>query len=203
VKDESIGLWDRRDFVMATGAAAGVGLTAQATEAADVSSFGTIVADRRYAASRAFASEAAGWGKRIAWIDGDITGFWFDELDVLWRSQKVTVSGLTAYGAFFCLERLALDRGLRVVFKGEHRRLDSGRASHAIAGPETVVTRAALDGLSDGKWAAQIARMALAAHGTAQPGVHLHKVLAAELEQPPLLISWVLAPKPRVRGGIA
>lgn len=115
-----MGLWDRRDFVMAAGAAVGAwsGLTANSAEMALLPRFCTTVADTRYPASHAFAAEAARLGQRIAWIDGDITNLWYDELDVLWRSRKVTVSGLTAYGAFFCLERLALDRGLRVVFKG-------------------------------------------------------------------------------------
>ncbi|MEI9887688.1 MAG: hypothetical protein WDN08_14530 [Rhizomicrobium sp.] len=97
---------------MAGGVAVGTGVA----KAASLLLSSIIVADTRFAASRAFAAGAA----RIAWIDGDVTVV-YNELDLLWRREKVTVSGLTAYGAFFCLERLAMDRGLRVAFKREHR----------------------------------------------------------------------------------
>ncbi len=81
---------------------------------------GTIVSDARFAASRAFGRDAARDGRRIVWIEGDVTAA-YNEIDLLWRRAKVAVSGFTAYGAFFCLERLAMDRGLRVAAKREHR----------------------------------------------------------------------------------
>lgn len=126
-------LWDRREFMVAAGAAAGatagLGAPVEAAAAAAVQrpSFHMIVADTRFAESRAFAAEAARAGNRVAWITGDITDLWYDELDLLWREKKVAIAGLTGYAAFFCLERLAWDRGLRVAFKEEHRRTDSGQ----------------------------------------------------------------------------
>ncbi len=199
-----MGFWDRRDFMMAAGAAmGGLTLATGAAQAAPVPArpSGMIVADTRFAASRAFAAEAARSGQRIAWIGGDITSLWYDELDFLWHREKIALSGLTAYGAFFCLERLALDRGLRVVFKGEHRRLASGLASHRIAGPATVVTQQSLAGLSGHAWAAQSARMAMAARGAGLIAVRLQAHARADAGQPPLLISWVLAPKSERRMG--
>ncbi|MEI9989137.1 MAG: hypothetical protein WDM86_03780 [Rhizomicrobium sp.] len=108
-------MWDRRDFLLATGAAMGSLAATGTATAAPVSTAGIVVADRRIAASRAF---AAG-GRRVVWIDGDVTDFWYDELDLLWRREQVALAGLTAHGAFFCLERLGMDRGLRVAFKEE------------------------------------------------------------------------------------
>ncbi|MEJ0024857.1 MAG: hypothetical protein WDN01_02415 [Rhizomicrobium sp.] len=110
-------LWDRRDVLAAGGAIAGLAVVA--AEAGPVPSSGIAVADRRFAASRAFAATAARGGRYVAWIEGDVTNA-YNELDLLWRREKIAVSGLTAYGAFFCLERLAMDRGLRVAFKREH-----------------------------------------------------------------------------------
>ena len=118
-------LWHRRDFLIASGAAMGSlpGLTAAAGAALALPSAASparlIVADTRFAESRAFAAEAARSGQRIAWIEGDVTDLWYEELDLRWRSERVTVSGLTEYGAFFCLERLGMDRGMRVAFKRE------------------------------------------------------------------------------------
>ena len=115
-------LWHRRDFLIASGATMGSwpGLAAAAGAARRAGPPARlIVADTRFAESRAFAAEAARSGQRVAWIAGDITDLWYEDLDLRWRSEKVTVSGLTEYGAFFCLERLGMDRGLRVAFKRE------------------------------------------------------------------------------------
>ena len=157
--------------------------------------FQLIVADERHAASRAFAAEAARSGGRIAWTRGDVTRLWYDELDLLWRKEKVVVGGLTEYPAFFCLERLAMDRGLRVAFKGEHRRLASGAASHVILGDAAV----AAQDLSGSAWPARTARLALAARGDRPIAVRMQTVGRAHAGQPPLLISWVLAPKSQRR----
>lgn len=79
------GLWDRR-AVMAAGAAMGVlpALPFGAAQAAPLpsSSFHAIVADRRFREARAFATAASRSGQRVAWIGGDITSFWYDELDL-------------------------------------------------------------------------------------------------------------------------
>lgn len=105
--------------MMAAGAATGSGLTAGRAGVraglVPILSSCMIVADARFAASRAFAADAG--SRRIVWIDGDITDFWYGELDLLWRREKVALAGLTAYSAFFCLERLGFDRGLRVAFR--------------------------------------------------------------------------------------
>ncbi len=154
-----------------------------------------VVADQRFAASRVFAAEAARAGRRIAWTRGDVTRLWCDQLDLLWREQAAVVAGLTDPAAFFCLERLALDRGLRVAFKGEHRRLASGETSHVIAGHEGLETRVAFGPA----WPAQAARLVLAARNDGPAKVRLQTIGQAHAGQPPLLISWVLAPKRQSR----
>lgn len=207
-EDPSVGngpaVWDRRDVLRAAGAAVAAGSAlgtsvAQAAPAFHVPPLYKVVADARFADSRAFAAEAAYAGQRIAWTEGDITKLWYDELDLLWRGDKAALAGLTDHAAFFCLERLALDRGLRVVFKGEHRRLASGSTAHAVAGPDAVVTRAALERLSSRAWAAQAASMALAARGAGPVDASRQATSQAGPGQPPLLISWVLAAKPERR----
>jgi hypothetical protein len=167
--------WDRRDFMAMSGGAlsALTALAAHSRPAHATPSPLVIVADMRIPASRAFAAEAARSGGRIAWIDGDVTDLWYGELDLRWRSDKVAVAGLTEYGAFFCLERLAMDRGLRTAFKCEHRREGAG-------------------------WAAQVARVALSARGPHRLALPMQQRGAAG--RPPLLISWVLAPKTGLRG---
>ena len=110
--------WDRRDVLMAGGVA-----TTFATLPATLSSAPShiVIGDTRFAASRTLAARTAKSGARIVWTDGDITDFWRDELDLLWRHRKVSLSGLTTGATLFYLERLAMDRGLRVVFRQEVR----------------------------------------------------------------------------------
>ena len=128
-------LWNRRDFLIASGAAMGVCSTLPAAMGAanaattQLLPLHLIVADTRFTESHAFAAEAARAGNRVAWITGDITDLWYNELDLLWRENKVAIAGLTGYAAFFCLERFAWDRGLRVAFKEELQRTGSGQPS--------------------------------------------------------------------------
>jgi len=114
-------MWDRREFMAAT-AMSGVAMTAGVPSQALAAPAATFVADRRFIASRAFAARTNG---QVAWIEGDVTEV-FNQLDLLWRSEKVAVSGLTEYGAFFCLERLGMDRGLRTAFREDHRSKHDG-----------------------------------------------------------------------------
>lgn len=79
-----------------------------------------VVADERFGAGSAFATEAARRGADVVRITGDITRFWFEDLSLRWRDAPVPIAGLTAHGPLFCLERLAWDHGLRVVVRHEH-----------------------------------------------------------------------------------
>jgi hypothetical protein len=151
-----------------------------------------VVADLRLPQSRAFAHEARRAGHRIAWTEGDVTGLWYEELDLLWRGRKAALVGLTGPEAFFCLERLALDRGLRLVFKGEHG-ASGGLASHVLAGPSAVVTPAALASLSEGAWPAQTVHLALASVGA---GGGRARLQAGALAGAARLVSWALAGRP-------
>lgn len=189
------GLWDRRDVMIAGGAAVGgIAMSQDVTGAlAATDKNCLLVADTRIAASHDFAAQASPNSERIAWIEGDITKLWYEELDATWRDAKTAVAGLTEYGAFFCLERLAMDRGLRVAFKGSHRR-DGPRLLHDICGPQDVVTEQALGALSEQHWPVQAARMAFASRIGGRMTSQLHRT-SADDERWPLLVSWMIVPK--------
>jgi hypothetical protein len=130
--------WNRRGFMMAAGVTASACGTAACMSAGAMNialmrSSRIIVADRRFAASRAFALRTAKPGGRIVWITGDVTDFWYDELDLLWRREKVSLTGLTTNAPFFYLQQLAMDRGLRVTFRSEFSRVESRPAHRLIA----------------------------------------------------------------------
>lgn len=197
------GLWDRRDVMMAGGAAAGAiavshNITGARAPTTDRNIL--VVADSRIAASHDFA-QAMPNGERIAWIESDITKLWYAELDTRWRDEKISVVGLTEYGPFFCLERLAMDRGLRVAFKGSHRR-DGARLLHDIRGPKDVVTEQSLNTFSDRHWPTQAARMAMASRVVRQTTSKHYNHSSSVSEQWPLLVSWMIVPK-RAYGDLA
>ncbi len=76
-----------------------------------------VVSDVRFAESVAFGRQAEHLGTAVVRINGDITDFWFNDLSIRWKESKVAIAGLTAHGPIFCLERLAWDHGMRVVFR--------------------------------------------------------------------------------------
>jgi hypothetical protein len=111
--------------------------------------------DVRFPESVAFARRIERYGIRAQAFEGDMTRWWYDELYHVWRNRPAAIAGLTAHGPLFCLERLAWDHGMRVVFRAEHR-FAAARIDHEIAGPAAMLQRAAqLD--SDRPWAACIA----------------------------------------------
>jgi hypothetical protein len=73
--------------------------------------------DHRFAAGRQFASSSEARGIATRPIANDVTSLWYSELHPLWKQQPVAIAGVTAYGALFCLERLAWDRGMRVLHR--------------------------------------------------------------------------------------
>lgn len=99
-----------------------------------------VIFDQRFAESRAYADEMRAAGLPVHAIRGDITDVWFNDLDLRWRKGPAAIAGLTGPGAIFCLERLAWDRRMRVLFRVDHRRLPDGRIEHAFSGPEQMVS---------------------------------------------------------------
>ena len=191
------GLWDRRDVMMAGGAAVGgIAMSQDVTGALAAAPMKNclLVADKRITASHAFAAQAMLNSERVALIEGDITRLWYEELDTRWRDEKIAVAGLTEYGPFFCLERLAMDRGLMVAFKGSHRR-DGAQLLHEIRGPKGVVTKQAFNALSDRHWPTQAARMAMASHTAGLMASQRYRHLSAVSERWPMLVSWMIVPK--------
>jgi hypothetical protein len=132
----------RREFLKAGLAASAllpVGARADLGAVGGVSSatvsFYKVLYDTRFAASVAFARRAAARGFAVHAIAGDMTRFWYDDLYHRWRQEPAAIAGLTAHGALFCLERLAWDQRMRVVYRREH----AAAAAGLTAGAESVL----------------------------------------------------------------
>jgi hypothetical protein len=108
--------------------------------------------DRRFSDSRLFSWAAQQRGIAIREISGDVTDVWYSELHPRWKEAAAPIAGVTTYGALFCLERLAWDHGMRVVYRGSHQRRSDRTIEHRLEvaaqqievfdrGPEAVAPR--------------------------------------------------------------
>lgn len=144
---------NRRDLLRIGLAAAALPVAARAAIVEPVASrvsLYKVLCDTRFEPSVAFARRAAAGGVAIHAMSGDVTPFWYDDLYRRWKQAPAAIAGLTAHGALFCLERLAWDHRMRVVYRGEHSMRD-GYVTHRFEGRTGLLPSAA----ADAEWAAR------------------------------------------------
>ena len=115
------------------------------------------VFDERFDEAVRFGQAARERGLTIRGLRGDVTDLWYRELHPLWKERRAALAGLTAYAALFCLEQLAWDHRMRVVYRAAHRVLADGGIEHLVSAPEKIGMRAALQRTRD--WPQQLASM--------------------------------------------
>ena len=155
------------------------------------------VFDVRFAEPGAIAEHMKERGVALAPIADDLMTLWYDELDLAWRKAPMALAGVTLAETLFVLETFALDRGMHVVYRGEHGLVENGKIAHRLAGPAALIERlsplpkpweqalaAALTECPLG--APEIARAELVSDGA-----------ALSLRDMPL-VSWIIAPRAAV-----
>jgi hypothetical protein len=197
---------NRREFLQIGIAASTLPLATQAARAAGVSVASEkpadsvvplykVVYDLRFADSVAFARRAESLGVAVHAIEGDMTRFWFDDLHHRWQRGQAAIAGLTAHGPLFCLERLAWDQGMRVVFRAEHSFKTAGCVEHVSFGPVAMLR--VTGNLSGGEqWGARIADVVMQCPSGRSESASarestLSRAVAPDSES---LFSWVIAP---------
>ena len=152
------------------------------------------VFDVRFTESGAIAEHAKRLGIRLAPIADDLMTLWYDELDLAWRKAPMALAGVTLADALFVLETFALDRGMHVVYRGEHGLVEDGRILHRLAGPAALIKR--LDPLP-AEWEGALARaLTECPLGTTQTA-RVELVSAGRelsLRDAPLY-SWIISPR--------
>ncbi len=91
------------------------------------------IIDVRFPGGRAFATAMRERSVPVADYLGDVTSVWYERLDPVWRHAPITVGGLTTPGTLFCLERLAWNHSMRVIYRGTHSFLTDGSIRHLLA----------------------------------------------------------------------
>jgi hypothetical protein len=154
-----------------------------------------VVYDRRFSAGVEFAQRASALGHSVHAINGDMTRFWYDDLYHRWRRGAAAIAGLTGRGALFCLEQLAWDQRMRVVFRAEHFVGDDGCVAHRFEGTPALLASAA-DAVSEPGWAAAMAdivgQCAPMRAGRMTASAVTTRASTTPAGEP--LFSWVIAP---------
>ncbi len=98
------------------------------------------VFDDRFQPCRAFAAELASAGVLTSAIRGDVAKLWYEDLRAALSKRQAPVAGLTDRTALFCLEELARDVNMRVVFRVDHTIELDGLAQHLAAAEASIVS---------------------------------------------------------------
>jgi hypothetical protein len=158
-----------------------------------------VLYDVRFPASMTFARRATARGIPVQAMAGDMTPFWYDDLYHRWQRSPVAIAGLTAHAALFCLERLAWDQRMRVVFRAEHA-ATAAAIAHTIEAPRNILGAAAR-AVAGPAWASAIADFVLqyprAAAALATRRVETPYAAPVDTVTEPLF-SWLIAPVARV-----
>ena len=152
------------------------------------------VFDVRFAESGAIAEHVDRLGVALSPVADDLMTLWYDDLDLKWRKAPMALAGVTLEDALFVLETFALDRGMHVVYRGEHGLVEGGRITHRLAGPAALIER--LEPLP-ADWENALARALtecpLGAPQTARAEL-VSGGAALSLRDVPLY-SWIIAPR--------
>lgn len=157
-----------------------------------------VLFDDRFAEGKAFGEVASHLGLAChAMQGGDVTDFWYHDLDLAWRAEPKPIAGFTRHGPLFVLEHSGWDRGLRVVFRAEHRSLGDGVIEHRLSGPAESLNTAAALAPAGSDWVRLMAAMVTqCAAGCSQPAERTVVTRGADrLPDDETFYSWVIAPK--------
>ena len=152
------------------------------------------VFDVRFAEAGAMAEHMKRLGVRLSPVADDLMTLWYDDLDLKWRKAPMALAGVTLEDALFVLETFALDRGMHVVYRGEHGLVEHGMITHRLAGPAALIDH--LDPLPvdwERALATAITECPLGAPPTARAEL-LSAGRELSLRDAPLY-SWIIAPR--------
>jgi hypothetical protein len=204
----------RRGFIrgsVAVAAAGAIGVVGSSVRSSPKESAATqnsllklqaVVVDQRFQESVEFGRSLALLGVQNYNMRGDVTDVWYSRLHPLWKAGGMAVAGLTGSGVLFCLERLAWDHRLRVVYRGSHQRLADGRVQHAALGSADWSTLRRDPADRNSSWPIAVAA-AVAGIGSTCPAVPtdrtLRRVCSTAAQRRgngahSTLFSWVIAP---------
>ncbi|MDT8398430.1 MAG: hypothetical protein RQ899_07425 [Pseudomonadales bacterium] len=186
---------NRREFLQGSATISAASLTAHPVFAKEQPLvLRAAVIDTRFAATALFGIQARLRGLTVHEIDGDITTLWLQHLNKSWSAQPTALAGLSARPALFCLEQLAWDKGLRVIYHAEHKLTAAQQYHHTILTPLPGLDSTVLN-TAGSRWPAYSAELLSAIQGLPRTCYPSQACLPASHDDDVrTLHSWVLAP---------
>jgi len=155
-----------------------------------------IIYDDRYQDSVVFAEESNKLGAAVHAIKGDVTDLWYNDLYHEWKKGPAAIMGMTTEDALFCLQILAQDQRMHVVFRVEHNYLPDNRIEHVISGTSHVPHEMAVLADVGPAWNIHMSNVLME-----YPDEHTRKTetkIITRLDRPVAeqqsLVTWVIAP---------
>ena len=158
--------------------------------------FFTVLYDNDSDAGRAFGAEAARRGLRTRGVGLDLGGLWLHEIGPRWQRGPAALAGLTRGAPLFCLELLAQDYGMSVVYRARHDVEADGLCRHTLMGPACLSSWSDRLAAAGRDWPGLAAELATGSAGVRRPCRGLGLVDLAEPSEVATrsLYSWVMAP---------
>lgn len=155
-----------------------------------------VIYDERYHDSVAFAGEAKKLGAAIHGIKGDVTDLWYNDLYHEWRKGPAAIMGMTTEDALFCLQILAQDQRMHVVFRVDHTYLSGNRIEHVITGtaraPHEIAELASVGPAWNIRMSNVVMQCPDERNNPVETSIITQLQRPATDEQP--LVTWVIAP---------
>lgn len=102
---------------------------------------GPVLVDRSAPGAARFARQARRLGSRVTFTDGDLTGFWMQELEQGWRAKPSIMAGFTRPGPASLLQLLAHRNRMRLAVRIDHQWTQTG-VRHAVVLPAPLAAAA-------------------------------------------------------------
>lgn len=195
---------NRRQFIQSGLALSAVSLPAVATLTAQGASAGAapalllkrFVVDERLPDAVVLGRAAASHGIEVTSTAGDLTALWLDDFRRRWRQAPMALAGATTQSGLFVLETLAGDHGMRVVYRGEHRRPRDDVFAHVLGGPLDLLARAAPRRGAALDWASLASAMTRCPLGRTEAGrIELRSPAGYAGAGKEPLFTWIIAPR--------
>ena len=139
----------------------------------------------RTSEGQSFAAAMNRFGVATEPAGDDVTPLWYDVLHKQWTECPRPLAGLTRSNTLFCLEQLAWDHRMRVVYWADHSLAMARDHSHETDDPQHARSEA-----SSSKWVDSVARHLLAQQSRIAGGA----IDWPRHPGPAGLVSWMIAP---------
>jgi hypothetical protein len=143
----------------------------------------------------AFGTEAAAYGAATRAVGADLGSLWMYEIEPTWKYCPSAIAGLTSGTHLFCLELLARDYGMGLVYRVRHEISASDDCRHLVTGPAALSSWTDQLAASRRDWTSLAASLAMNCPSAIRAARDLDLVdLASCSAHERTLFSWVIAP---------